>query len=157
MREYHTYINLARELCSQYASRGHFLLQDILTAIEEGKASLMNAPAVPPSMNIDWMRAQLGISKLTSSGILERCLHAGSALYSNTPEEAFAKEVQNEITRDLLNIHVQHFFRNQFRRFVVIRAAAESAVSEINAVGQLENFAYYLHSTDPILVRMDHS
>lgn len=101
----------------------------------EGEVSLLQAP--PPygdDPRLGWVSSQLRLFSLNASGLLEECLNAFAARYSNTSEVQLPDAIIAEISKDLLRMQTQPSIMENYRRFVVIKATGSSEADNKDGV-----------------------
>lgn len=106
------------------------LLADILTAIEDGHASLLNSPPLDPRVEKSqkWLDWQLGLIPEVSQGLLEKSIKFFDRRYQETLPSRVHGAIEAEIVQDMTLMQMQPSIREKYRRFVVIRSTAENQV-----------------------------
>jgi hypothetical protein len=61
--------------------------------------------------------------------VLEECIDSSMERFAHCSESDILCEADREISQDLINMELQPIFMDNYRRFVVIRAASEEARS----------------------------
>ena len=102
----------------------------ILNFINVGSMAVTRIPEKGHSKQATWLSQVFNPSSTSGHELLEVCLEALRSQHTNlsmTAEE-LKTFVKNEITKDLSNAQIQPALMENYRRFVVIRAASEDAI-----------------------------
>jgi hypothetical protein len=92
-----------------------------MTLIAQGKASLIRAPAAHGNdPGLTWVSLQLKLLSLKPPELLEECLGAFAAQYSNTTFTELSRAVEAEILNDMLRMQTQPQIMENYRRFVIV-------------------------------------
>jgi len=136
------------------------VLHDIVTLIAQGQVSLLQAPPVHGhDPQLGWVSSQLKLLSLGAPGMLEMCLSAFSAQYSNTPIAQLSGTVEAEISKDLLRMQTQPSIMEDYRRFVIITTSAGPADSNKDGVRfpSLCSTWILIFEFSTLVVRMDYT
>ncbi|KAJ6519506.1 hypothetical protein C8R45DRAFT_24277 [Mycena sanguinolenta] len=136
-----TVIGMAVRLCSPEVDplaafmRDEFVFDRLLKAIDDGEVSVLRAPPLGRNATrtndpaIEWLREHWINRPLSSRHLLEFCLSAFSAKYSNIPQAEWASAVEAEVSEDLNSMQMQPNIMNQYRRYVVIKAETDKHIA----------------------------
>lgn len=122
-------------------SRGNFVYEDLLKAIEDGSVALLQAPQstldsqAPDDSNLLWTRWMFRVAGLDARGILEECLKLAAEQYVNTSEADLPAAIEQEIVRDLLRMQTQPVIMDNYRRFVVFRTKQDVYFADASKSG----------------------
>ncbi|KAJ7129997.1 hypothetical protein C8R43DRAFT_1208123 [Mycena crocata] len=114
--------------------RGVFVFELLLRAIQAGQVSVVRAPPLErnPSKDsnpaMDWLRDHWVARPVGQREILESCINAFSAKYSNIPQALWASDIEAEISDDLDLMQRQPDIMRDYRRYVVIRAESDNYI-----------------------------
>ncbi|KAJ7456662.1 hypothetical protein FB451DRAFT_1276767 [Mycena latifolia] len=115
--------------------RGVFVFELLLKAIDEGEVSLLRAPPLDRNARkdsdpaADWLRDHWVTRPFGPRRVLEFCMDAFSAKYSNVPKEQWVSAIESEISEDLDLMQRQPDIMKHYRRYVVIRAEGDGSLS----------------------------
>jgi hypothetical protein len=106
----------------------------LLTAIEEGEVALVHAP--PHRRNPlgeddpmrDWVRHYFTSIPMQSRAILEDCIKVFNEQYTNVQKSEWSSVIELEISNDLSSMQMQPAIMENYRRFVVIKAAHDNHI-----------------------------
>ncbi|KAF7339742.1 Chromo domain-containing protein [Mycena sanguinolenta] len=136
-----TVIGMAAKLCSPEEdplaafTRDEFVFDRLLKAIDDGELSVLRAPPLEQNATrttdpaTEWLREHWINRPLSSRHMLEFCLSAFSAKYSNIPKAEWTAAVEAEISEDLGLMQMQPNIMKQYRRYVVIKAETDKHVA----------------------------
>lgn len=122
-------------------SRGNFVYEDLLKAIEDGSVALLQAPQStldPPAQDnskLLWTRWMIRVAGLDARGILEECLKLAAEQFAHTSEADLPAAIEQEIVRDLLRMQTQPVIMDNYRRFVVIRTKQDVYFADASKSG----------------------
>ncbi|CDO70283.1 hypothetical protein BN946_scf184942.g83 [Trametes cinnabarina] len=125
----------------QVYDEGNFVYEELLTSIEDGSVSLLQAPQVsrdPPAQDdpaLLWTRWMVRASTLDARGILEECLRIAAEQFANTADADLPLAIEKEIARDMMRMQVQPAIMDNYRRFVVFRTKQDSFFAEESKYG----------------------
>ncbi|KAF8213405.1 hypothetical protein K438DRAFT_1803927 [Mycena galopus ATCC 62051] len=128
--------------------RDEFVFDRLLRAIDDGEVSVLRAPPLERNATrsndpaADWLREHWINRPPGPRQMLESCLSAFSAKYSNTPRAGWASAVEAEVSADLDLMQVQPDIMKQYRRYVVIKAETDSHLA-----GDKDGFEWLSSST----------
>lgn len=126
-------------------SREPYRFGKILELIEEGKLALMQSPslyhgALPGSKEAErdrWVTTQYMTVIKTPSQHIEDSWGTFVSEYSNKDEKEIRASIEAEIVKDLAQLQMQPSIRENYRRFVVIKALQEDMAYNKDGVGSL--------------------
>ncbi|KAJ7275361.1 hypothetical protein B0H12DRAFT_254778 [Mycena haematopus] len=133
-----TVFGMAIRLCSPEEDplaafdRGEFVFDRLLKAVDDGEVSILRAPPLDRNATrtsdpaADWLRDHWINRPLGPRHMLEFCLSAFSAKYSNIPRAEWASAIEAEISDDLSSMQMQPDIMKQYRRYVVIKAETDN-------------------------------
>lgn len=130
-------------------ARDDFFYTPLLELIEEGKISLLHAPpksrsphlaendtsrTVDPGM--DWATWALGICALDGRGIMKDCLRLFEERHRGLPDKDIAPVVEQEVSSDLVQMHLEPVIMDNYRRFVMVVETRNDQSLEVNGVSE---------------------
>lgn len=98
----------------------------ILDLVDAGSIAVMQSPLTGEDA---WVKDFVNMQGLEGHALLEECIENSIARFSHCSDSEVLVAADNEISRDLLNMELQPAFMDDYRRFVVIRAASEESRS----------------------------
>ncbi|KAF7319986.1 Chromo domain-containing protein [Mycena kentingensis (nom. inval.)] len=109
---------------------GVFIFERLLKSIEDGEVALLTAPPQAvitrkSDSREEWLRAYSTAGPESQREILERGLNVFHAKYTNIPQEEWTGAIEAEIAADLDAMQQQVAIRENYRRFVVVRAQGD--------------------------------
>ncbi len=122
-------------------SRGNFVYDDLLKAIEDGSVALLQAPQstldppAPGDPNLLWTRWMIRVAGLDARGILEECLKLANEQFASTSEADLPRAIEQEIERDLLRMQTQPVIMDNYRRFVIFRTKQDVYFADASKSG----------------------
>lgn len=111
------------------------LYSQILTFVEEGQLSLIQAPPLNRSLTQgkdpinDWISLQTVLMRLNSQELGEECMKIFRSEYANVPEAELAPALLHNISKGLAWMQAQPACMDEFRRFVVITGPQDKHIN----------------------------
>ena len=91
-----------------------------------------------------WIVAQFASITKTPVQLLEDCWSTFVAEYSNKTETELRSTIEREIVKDLTNLQTQQIIRENYRRFVVIKAMQDDHIGFSTEGVSGVPFGYYV-------------
>lgn len=111
-----------------------YVFDRLLQAIDDGEVSILQAPPLDrdatrtTDLTSNWMRDHWINRPLGPRHVLEYCLNAFSAKYSNIPQAEWASAIEAAISEDLDSMQMQPNIMKHYRRYVVVRAESDNHI-----------------------------
>jgi hypothetical protein len=102
-------------------------LLPILDLANAGSVSVTKAPT--KHHDDSWIANTLEKQLLEVEDVLRECIKSSMERFADCSESDILVEADREISQDLVNMELQPTFMDNYRRFVVIRAASEETRS----------------------------
>jgi len=96
----------------------------ILDLVAAGSIAVMQSPLAGGNA---WLKDFINMQELEGQDLLQECVQNSIACFAHYNQPDILAAADQEISRDLLNMELQPAFMNDYRRFVVIRAASEES------------------------------
>lgn len=123
-------------------------LLPILDLVVAGSIAVMQSPLTGEDA---WLRDFINIQESEGRDLLRECVQSSIARFAHYNEPDILVVADQEISRDLLNMELQPAFMDDYRRFVIIRAASEESRSLPESGSGVRSMApWSLRSTDLI-------
>ena len=130
------------------------MYEGILTAIEDGSVSLMDAPSVGrdgrqehDSQSITWLEGTLRFASMNARRILEECINIAAKQFGSTSEGDLPMAIGKAIASCMLRMQLQPAIMDNYRRFVVLTGAKDKYLTrcKLGVCGTIQSYDPFVH------------
>ena len=128
------------------------MYEGILTAIEDGSVSLMDAPSVGRDGRqehdpVTWIEGTLRFAPMNARQILKECINIAAKQFATTSEADLPVAIENAIAKDMLRMQLQPAIMDNYRRFVVLTGAKDKYLTrcKLGVCGTIQSYDPFIH------------